>query len=533
LSSLRKISNRKPVVNAIASNPRRTEEKAFLDAEKGFDLSEIETTDDVIIPSDPLKRVIGQDEAVELASIAASQHRHILIVGPPGTGKSMIAQALALHLPPPSEEIRVVHNPQNPERPFVEVLDREQVLKDAETQESAEGEYIDPKAVPVNVAERLGYKCMNCGTYSSPKDRICPKCAKPKSTQIGHNADSPFGDLLGGLVEVTLGQLADKERVTTTRKRYGKEEVVVYERAGDMIMVLDQQTLEKRREIEKISPSKILVPLERKSFVLSTGASPTELLGDVRHDPYGSHPNLGTPSYERVVAGTIHEAHQGVLFIDELPHLGYYQRFILTAMQEHRFPIIGRNPQSSGASVRVDNVPCNFIFVGACNIQDLEHILSPLRSRIIGSGYEVLMDVTMPDNESNRAKLAQFLTQEIMMDQRIPPATRDTVVAVVEEARRRAQRIDKAENALTLRLRELGGLIRTAGDIAISKKSPHILPEHVELALKRSKTIEDQIKDKYGSYQRGVASDMTGAQKATSPYHYWNQEFYDDKRGYE
>ena len=139
----------------------------------------------------------------------------------------------------------------------------------------------------------------------------------------------------------------------------------------------------------------------------------------------------------------------------------------------------------------------------------------------------------MPDNDMNRAKLAQFLTQEIMLDKRIPAATRETVKAVIEEAKRRASRIDKAEGALTLRLRELGGLIRTAGDIASTKKLQYILPEHIEQALKRCKTIEEQIKEKYGSYQRGVASDMTGAQKSSSPYHYWNQEHYDDKRGYE
>ncbi|MEM2899496.1 MAG: sigma 54-interacting transcriptional regulator, partial [Thermoplasmata archaeon] len=144
-----------------------------------------------------------------------------------------------------------------------------------------------------------------------------------------------------------------------------------------------------------------------------------------RHDPYGGHPQLGSLPYERVVAGAIHDAHEGVLFIDEVPMLGHLQRFILTAMQEKKFSISGRNPQSAGASVRVDAVPCDFIFVAACNISDLPNILAPLRSRIVGSGYEILVETTMDDNELNRAKLAQFIAQEIVMDRHIPHATRD------------------------------------------------------------------------------------------------------------
>src|SRR5437879_7530786 len=250
---------------------------------------------------------------------------------------------------------------------------------------------------------------------------MCPRCGRPKAASQA-NVGKPFGELLGGILVVTAAQLGGRDSVRTTRQQFGKEEVVVYERAGEMVRVLDQKALEKRREMEKTSPRKVLVPVNRQPFVLATGASETELLGDVRHDPYGGHPQLGTQPYDRVVAGAIHEAHQGVLFIDELPQLGNLQRFILTAMQEKRFPISGRNPQSAGASVRVDNVPCDFIFVGACNIQDLPHILSPLRSRITGSGSEVLVETTMPDTEENSANLAQFVAQAVAVATRNPPA---------------------------------------------------------------------------------------------------------------
>src|SRR2546426_246209 len=290
---------------------------------------------------------------------------------------------------------------------------------------------------PINVAERLGYKCVHCGTYSSPTDRMCPKCGRPKAASQA-NVGNPFGDLLGGIFEVTFAQLQGRDRVTTTRQQFGKEEVVVYERAGDMIRVLDQKALEKR------------------------------------------------------------------------------------------FPISGRNPQSAGASVKVESVPCDFIFVGACNIQDLPHILSPLRSRITGGGYEILVETTMPDSDSNRAKLAQFVAQEIAVDKRIPPASRDAVGVVIEEARRRAKTLDNKDKALSLRLRELGGLIRSAGDIAVTEQAKRIEADHVQRAIKVSRSIEDQIRERYGSYTAGVGTDLSSAQREASPYHYWNEHKADD-----
>ncbi len=491
------------------------------------DVESLSSTDDILIPQNPLDRVLGQEEAINLAKIAAKQRRHLLLVGPPGTGKSMIARAISMQIPKPSSEIRVAHNPENPERPFLEVLTDEEVKKESGAMEGAMGKLLDPEKAPKHVAEKLGYVCKECGQYSTPDNVNCPHCGKSK-IDMGNMQNNPFGDILGNMFQAIPQMTPGKERVNTTRTLAdGSEETVVFERAGDKIRMLDQKALEKRREVEKNSKQKVLVKLDRDPFVLATGASETELLGDVRHDPYGGHQGLGTPAYERVIPGSIHEAHQGVLFIDEMSHLGELQRFILTAMQDKEFPITGRNPQSAGASVKVDHVPCDFILVAACNIQDLENILSPLRSRIIGGGYEVLVDISMPDTAENQAKYAQFVAQEIAMDGHIPPASIPAVNAIIREGRNRAKK-DKQLNALTLRLRELGGLIRAAGDLAVVEGSDIITEDHIARALRRAKPAEDQIRERYGSYTKGLSKDVSDAQRQKSDYYYENDHIIDD-----
>ncbi|MFH0861239.1 MAG: Lon protease family protein, partial [Candidatus Altiarchaeota archaeon] len=183
------------------------------------------------------------------------------------------------------------------------------------------------------------------------------------------------------------------------------------------------------------------------------------------------------------------------------------QNFILTAMQERKFPIIGRNPQSAGASVKVEDVPCDFIFVGACNIRDVQDLLSPLRSRILGNGYEILLETFIADTDENQNLMARFIAQEIIKDGKIPHATREAVELIVEEARKRAKVIDDARGSLTLRLRDLGGVVRMGGDFAILEKSEYIEAKHIKESIEESKPIEYQLHERYGSVWKGMEKD--------------------------
>jgi ATP-dependent Lon protease len=487
----------------------------YVNMKKEF-LRDIETTKDILIPKDPLNRVIGHDDIIEFVKIAAKQRRNLLLVGPPGIGKSLIAQAISFHLQEPNEEITVVHNPERPERPFVEIKSRKEMENERIDLQKAEGDVVDPKDVPEAVAERLGFRCVHCASYNSAYQSICSNCGGDKFSHINARRKH-LGDLLG-MFEMNSGPISiPQERVTTTRVKNGKEEVVIYERIdGDKIKILDQNALEKRREIVDEKPKNVLVPLDRKMFIQATGASETELLGDVRHDPYGGHPDLGTQPYERVVPGAIHEAHEGVLFIDEIVHIAGLQRYILSAMQDKVFPIVGRNPQSAGSSVKVENAPCDFIFVGACNIRDIQYILPPLRSRIQGEGYEILMRTTMPDTEENAAKLAQFMAQEIEMDGKIPHATRGAVELLIDEARKRAKTIDDEKDALSLRLRDLGGVVRMAGDMAVMAKDEFIMEKHMTFAINNSISIEDQIIKRYNSFENALQKDFSSSQSMSN-----------------
>src|SRR3990167_4110280 len=57
------------------------------------------TTAEISVPKNISDQIIGQDEALQIVKKASKQRRNILFIGEPGTGKSLLGQALAEQLP--------------------------------------------------------------------------------------------------------------------------------------------------------------------------------------------------------------------------------------------------------------------------------------------------------------------------------------------------------------------------------------------------------------------------------------------------
>ena len=457
-------------------------------------MDEIESTKDIPITNDLFQRIIGQEDAVFIVRTAVLQHRHVLLCGVPGIGKSMLAKAAYTLLPQPKEEIRIKPNPQQPERPIIV----QSVIESPDPRISHPTNplyfsYIRPDELPFEVAVKMGYRCPICGSLSLPSQSNCMECDSPKRCDWGNHETHQNNSFSGLFRMLEIMREPSLETVDYYEEIDGKSIQVIYQRSNqDSIKMTKHIIQESTKSSCQINPESefTLVSKSSSRFIQVNGSSPVELLGDVKHDPYGSAASLNTPAHMRVVPGAIHEAHEGILYIDELNTLGSFQKHLLTAMQDRKYPISGHNPQSSGAAVRVDDVPCDFILIASCNPEDLSSILKSLRSRIRGYGYEIMLHSWMEKTSKNLRNIAKFVAQTVFEDGKIPHFTIEAIESILGIAEDMAYRIDAQKNALTLRLRELGGLIRVAGDIAVQDNTEFVQPEQVFKAQAIAKGIQ-------------------------------------------
>ncbi|MBU7013189.1 MAG: ATP-dependent protease LonB [Theionarchaea archaeon] len=399
---------------------------------------DFETTRTVPIPDFLIDQVIGQEHAVELVKIAAKQRRNVLLIGDPGNGKSMLGQAMA------------------------ELLPREE-LQDV----IAYPNYEDPNTPRI--------RTVRAGEAREIVERDRESAKKQEGSKF-------IFFLLMGVIIAYLVIRSNLEPNTIL--------------LGILIMMLMVFLLQSVRSKASVMVPKVLVDnsdREHAPFVDATGAHAGALLGDVRHDPFQSG-GLGTPAHERVEGGMIHKAHKGVLFIDEISTLKVnMQQAILTAMQDRKFAITGQSEMSSGAMVHTSPVPCDFVLAAAGNLETVNQMHPALRSRIRGYGYEIYMNNSMPDTPENRRKIVQFVAQEVVKDGKIPHFTKGAVLEILRESRRKSGR----KGHLTCIFRDLGGLVRSAGDLALKNGKKYVDADDIVGSKKLARTLEHQIADRY------------------------------------
>ncbi len=428
-----KFEEQESIDDSLEEVGAETENSSNEETKPMLDYDYIKSSEDIEVPPLLIDQVIGHEESIETIKKAAKQRRNVLLIGDPGVGKSMLAKGMAQILPHETlQDILVYPNIEDNNHPLIRTVP------------AGEGK----KIVKVNKGSAKGHE-----------ER------KTMITMFAIAAVVVIGFMYGRLLEAII--------------------------AAALILLISLQIKPKSNN----AAPKLLVNNEENRFAPfmdGTGAHAGALLGDVRHDPYQSG-GLGTPAHERVEAGMIHKAHKGVLYIDEMGTMSMKtQQELLSAMQEKKYAITGQSENSSGAMVRSQSVPCDFVLVASGNLQVLEGMHIAMRSRIRGYGYEIFMKDHMDDTEENRKKLVQFVAQEVKNDGRIPHFSPDAINEIIMEAKRRSGRQD----ALTLKLRDLGGLVRSAGDVAIEKGDNLVTAEHVFEAKKFARTLEQQIADR-------------------------------------
>ncbi len=432
-------------VTIWAPEPTGTDEIMTLSVDKWIDSVDFSSTEEVPIPETLVDQVIGQETGSVVIKKAAEQRRHMLMIGDPGTGKSMLAKSMTELLPKDVlEDVLIYPNEDDENAPRV-------------------------RCVPASRGDRI-----------VKLQREAIRQQKERSQKMLLIAFAAIGFLLviatlqtGDIITLLFGGFLLMFGYMFIRGR---------------LSASDESRIPKllvKHEMDELPP-----------FIDATATLSGSLLGDVRHDPFQSG-GMETPAHDRVEPGAIHRAHKGVLYIDEVNLLRLEeQQALLTAMQERAFPISGRSERSSGALTKTEAVPCDFILIAAGNLDAIQGMHPALRSRIRGYGYEVYVNSEMPDTSRNRRRLIRFIAQEVTRDigtnREIPHFDKSAVGIILREAQRRAGRRGK----LSLRLRELGGLIRIAGDLASEDGSQLTTGAHVLGARNIAKPLEQQVADR-------------------------------------
>ena len=473
-------------------------------------LSFFKDTSKISVPKDPIEQVIFQDKAKGAIRKIAQNKGHILMVGRPGTGKSMLANM------------------------FNEVIDK------------------------------------SLGDYLRSKQSIVAYPGKNKNNiriayEYSEKIDDRIAEIINRIVSVeeSMDDFSLSDQIDAARKvkKYllwatGISIVAGFFFApafiatgltgiGAIFMYMQESNYKVQEKIQKEAFTgkkndvkhlydmvpEVLYDPRKDNELMARISEPDSrnMKGGFRHDPYQSG-NLDTPAHKRAYLGA--HAKSPIIYIDELKTLikvGYMSD-LLEIMQNKKFILEGGRNTGSGSADRSENhLKADNIIVACCNHDTLEFLQKEgdgaFLSRIEDKGEIIHLESAVPETSKNIKQVVQYVKQEILnlggefkdawegviekegyegvrkrsehiFGKSLPDDyklkerefSRDAVLEIIKELRCRA-----SDKKLSSILRPINGIIKTAEFEAILDNAQLVLPEHVRRALDKHLSLEGAL----------------------------------------
>lgn len=467
-------------------------------------------TSEISVPSDPIEKVIFQARAKSAIRKIAQNKGHILMVGRPGTGKSMLANM------------------------FQEILNRSM------------GDYMRPKkaiaAYPGKDKNHVRF------AYEDP-DKLDLRIQNVnQAIEIAANSMDEFSLaeeirsvkrirnslLLTTAASVVAGIFYPPAFVATGLCGMGAIFMVMQENSHKAQEKIHRETSDNGKlavkQLADHVPEVLYDPRQDKDLMARISEPcARNMKGGFRHDPYQSS-NLHTPAHKRAYLGA--HAKAPIIYIDELKTMVKvgYMSDLLEIMQNKEYLLEGGRDTGSGAADRSENgLAADNIIIACCNHDTLQHLQQEgdgaFLSRIEDKGEIVQMESSVPETRETVMQVAQYIKQEIVnLGEEYSHAWKDVIEeegyegvrkrsglifgkALPEDYRLEEREFSQkgvmeivkelrccaSDGKLSALLRPVNGIIKTAELEAILENSGLVEPIHVERALDEHLSLEGAV----------------------------------------
>ncbi len=489
-------------------------------------LNYLEDTSQIKIPDDPIEKVIFQDKAKKAIRKIAQNRGHMLMVGKPGTGKSLLAGM------------------------FRHVLD------------ISLGDYIRPKKSIVAFTGkdinhvRFAYEDpAKIGSYLV-KIRAEIETAKNSfeefslADQIASVSKVKKYLLWGACLSIIGGIYFSPLFIITGLAGIGSIFMFMQENNHKVQEKIQQETQQGKvmsvKHIVDMLPEVLYDPRKDQDLMVSVSEpSSKNMKGGFRHDPYQSG-NMQTPIHKRAYLGA--HAKAPIIYIDELKTLvkTRYMSSLLEIMQNKQYMLEGGKNTGSGAADRSENyLKADNIIIACCNHDTLVHLQEEgdgaFLSRIEDKGEIIQMETAVPETADNIKQVAQYIKQELINLEQDFESTWGKVLEKEGPAgvRRRSEQIygkrlpidyelkvrDFSSNAvaeiikelrcrssdgkLSCILRPINGVIKTAELDAMIDSSEFVEPKHIRTALEEHLSLEGAVSKEIIEHKKDLKKYIT------------------------